>query len=115
MGDELGLSQVVINLLRNALQSMAGQSMRHLWVACSVQQNLATLEIRDSGPGMSKELIERWGEPFVSTRQEGMGLGLAISREIVSRHQGQLMLANLPQGGLQARVVMPASNQAAAT
>lgn len=107
LGDELGLSQVVINLLRNALQAMTGQAQRHLSVACAVQQGQARLEIRDSGGGMATELIERWGEPFLSTRAEGMGLGLAISREIVTRHQGQLLLANRSQGGLEAVVSIP--------
>lgn len=107
LGDELGLSQVVINLLRNALQAMTGQAQRHLSVACAVQQGQARLEIRDSGEGMATELIERWGEPFLSTRAQGMGLGLAISREIVTRHQGQLLLANRSQGGLEAVVSIP--------
>lgn len=102
MGDELALSQVVVNLLRNALQAMAGQFERHLWVGCSVQQGQARLVVRDSGPGMSVDMIDRWGEPFQSMSDGGMGLGLAISREIIVRHQGQLELSHHPQGGLEA-------------
>lgn len=56
---------------------------------------------------MPTDVIERWGEPFQSSRHEGMGLGLAISREIVTRHQGQLQLRNHPHGGLEAVVSMP--------
>ncbi len=107
VGDGLGFSQVVINLLRNALQAMATRSDRRLWLGCHAQQDRVMLVIRDSGPGMPTDVIERWGEPFQSSRHEGMGLGLAISREIVTRHQGQLQLRNHPHGGLEAVVSMP--------
>lgn len=112
-GDELGFSQVLINLLRNALQSMAECPHRHLWVSCSEQQGQVRLVIRDSGPGMPPELIERWGQAFQSTRLEGMGLGLVISREIVTRHQGQLQLRNHPQGGLEVVLSLPAAGASA--
>jgi signal transduction histidine kinase len=114
MGDELELSQVVVNLLRNALQAMAGQVERHLRVECSVLQGQAKLVVHDNGPGLSAEMIQRWGEPFKSTRDEGMGLGLAISREIVARHQGQLWLTNLPYGGMQAVVTLKKAEMGAA-
>lgn len=107
LGDELGFSQVVTNLLRNALQAMSECPDRRLWVGCHAQQDQVMLVIRDSGPGMPADLIERWGKPFQSSRHEGMGLGLAISREIVTRHQGQLQLHNHPQGGLEAAVSIP--------
>lgn len=107
LGDELGLSQVVVNLLRNALQAMAEQTERRLWVACTVEQGTVSLRIRDAGAGMSDKMLARWGEPFLSSRDEGMGLGLAISRDIVTRHQGQLRLHNHPQGGLEAVLSLP--------
>lgn len=109
LGDELGLSQVIINLLRNAIQAMEAQPelARQLWVYCAVHQGQAQLVLRDSGPGMPAQLIAQWGQPFESTRSDGLGLGLAISREIVLRHRGQLLLANAPEGGLQATLCMP--------
>lgn len=107
LGDELGLSQVVVNLLRNALQAMARQPEPRLWVRCWAEQGMVMLAVRDAGPGMSAQMLERWGEAFLSTSDEGMGLGLAISREIVSRHQGQLRLRNHPEGGVEAVVSVP--------
>jgi signal transduction histidine kinase len=109
LGDELALSQVIVNLLRNAIQAMEAQPehSRQLWVYCAVHQGQAQLVVRDSGPGMSAQLLAQWGQPFESTRSDGLGLGLAISREIVLRHQGRLVLANAPQGGLQATLSMP--------
>lgn len=114
VGDGLGFSQVVINLLRNALQAMAKCPNRRLWLRCEAQNDRVLLVIRDAGPGMPDELIERWGQPFQSSRHEGMGLGLAISREIVTRHQGQLQLHNHPQGGLEVVLSMPAATGDAA-
>lgn len=115
LGDELGLSQVVVNLLRNALQALQSQpeGERHVWVRCGEQQGQALLVVRDSGPGMPASILAKWGQPFAGTRSEGMGLGLAISREIVTRHKGQLLLVNLPNGGLEATVAMPLADGAA--
>jgi signal transduction histidine kinase len=109
LGDELALSQVIVNLLRNAIQATQAQPehARQLWVCCAVHQGQAQWVVRDSGPGMSTQLLAQWGQPFESTRSDGLGLGLAISRAIVLRHQGQLELANSPQGGLQATVSLP--------
>lgn len=107
LGDELGLSQVVTNLLRNALDAVTGKPERHLWVRCGVDKDQAKLVVRDSGPGMSADQLAHWGMPFQSLRAEGMGLGLAISLEIVSRHRGQLQLSNRPEGGLEAVVSLP--------
>lgn len=109
VGDELGFSQVLINVLRNALQAMADSPDKRLWLGGCAQQDGVMLTIRDSGPGMPPEQIERWGQVFQSSRQEGMGLGLAISREIVERHRGQLQLRNHPQGGLEVVVWLPAA------
>lgn len=107
LGDEVGLSQVLVNLLRNALQAMEGQTLRLLTVNCMAQDGHALLRVRDSGPGMSAQQLACWGEPFASTREEGLGLGLAISRDIVNSHGGQLALRQLPQGGMEAVVRLP--------
>lgn len=114
VGDELGLSQVVVNLLRNAIQAMAKQPERRLWVACGTDQAQAQITVRDLGPGMTAQGLAHWGEAFQTTQPEGMGLGLVISRDIVSRHQGQLLISNHPQGGLQALVSLPLAMEAAA-
>lgn len=113
MGDELELSQVVVNLLRNSLQAMDRQSMRSLWVSCSVEQGQAKLVIRDQGPGIPTDMMGKWGEPFQTMREGGMGLGLAISLEIMTRHHGKLQLTNLPQGGVEAVMLLLHLNEVA--
>lgn len=113
MGDEVALSQVLINLLRNALQAMSDQRLHHLQVSCSVKGDHAQLVVRDSGPGLHDTLLANWGEPLLTTKADGLGMGLAISRDIVVRHHGELTLRNHPQGGLEAMLTLPLLKEAA--
>lgn len=106
-GDEVALSQVLVNLLRNALQAMADVPQRKLELACGLMDGRVEVRVRDSGVGLSAELCERWGEPMLTTKPDGLGMGLAISREIVNRHRGELILRNHPQGGVEALLRLP--------
>lgn len=112
-GDEVALSQVLVNLLRNALQAMADTPERRLTLVCRCQQDWAEVCVRDTGCGLSPELSQRWGEPMLSTKSQGLGMGLAISREIVDRHHGFLSLSNLPEGGVQAVLRLPLQEEGA--
>lgn len=107
MGDRLALSQVFFNLLRNAVQAMANQPVRRLTVRCHLEVKKAVVVVCDTGPGMSDDLREKWGDPLVSTKDDGLGMGLAISLDIVVLHKGDLSLRNLTQGGVEAMVRLP--------
>jgi len=107
LGDEVALSQVLVNLLRNAVQAMAGQPRRQLIVLCRADQGQAQVLVCDTGTGLSEELRAHWGEPLRSTRPDGLGMGLAISRDIVARHHGTLSLMDRPEGGVQAQLSLP--------
>ncbi len=93
------LSQVLINLLINAAQAMAGQGALEL-TASSVEGH-AELRVRDHGPGLPPEVEGRLFEPFFTTKAagKGTGLGLAVSRHLVEAMGGQLSAANHPEGG----------------
>lgn len=112
-GDEVALSQVLFNLLRNALQAMADMPQRKLEVACREEEGFVLLEVRDSGCGLNSELSQRWGEPMLTTKPDGLGMGLAISRDIVTRHRGELALHNRPQGGVEALLRLPRCQESA--
>jgi nitrogen fixation/metabolism regulation signal transduction histidine kinase len=62
------------------------------------------LEVEDQGGGFSEKALERFGEPFHSEREGGMGLGLAVSKEIIESHGGTLKASNLPAGGACVRI-----------
>lgn len=92
-GDRPRLLQVLNNLLLNAIQSMprGGQ------VTITIKS--PSIEIADQGPGFSESALARLGEPFYSEKEGGMGLGLAVSREIVEAHGARLSIANAISGG----------------
>ena len=95
------LEQVLINLLRNGLDAMAGQPEPLLEVSARRDGDKIAIEIRDHGPGLPDEVRSHLFEPFYTTKPagEGLGLGLAISLTIVESYGGTLSAHNAPEGG----------------
>lgn len=106
-GDRGQLQQVLINLLLNAIQASPAGGRVELSGRC--ESGAVVLEVRDHGPGIAPEAMERIFDPFFTTKAvgEGSGLGLSISLGIVERHQGELTLENVPDGGVRARIRLP--------
>ncbi len=103
------LAQAVVNLLTNAIDAAAAGSERRV-VLRVVRSKLAVhLEVEDTGPGFAAGLGDALYEPFVTTKPhgKGTGLGLPITTQIVSDHQGSLHLMNRPEGGVLARLSLP--------
>ena len=93
LGDRILLQQVILNLIRNAIEAMAGTTTRNRVVTVSTWQDAygqSRLSVHDVGPGISPLDAERIFKPLFSTKPEGMGMGLCISRTIVERHGGRL-------------------------
>ncbi len=90
LADAYYLRQAVDNLVRNACEAMEGQPVARLEVSVERDGGNAVVRIADNGPGIAPDKLERIFEPFVSTKGKGMGLGLAICREIVEAHAGRL-------------------------
>jgi two-component system sensor kinase FixL len=107
MGDPVQIQQVVINLVRNACEAMAGGDKAEILVSAAAVDGFAEVCVRDSGPGIVPELMDTLFDPFVSTRSGGTGLGLAICRTIVEAHSGRLMAENVPEGGAVFRFTLP--------
>lgn len=108
-GDRLRLEQVMVNLCRNAILAMSGAPRRELTVEIEAADGKAVLAVRDTGTGLQGEPLERLQEPFVTSRAsgEGMGLGLAISAEIVKEHDGRLAARDLAGAGAEFTVTLP--------
>ena len=100
LADRIQVQQVLINLMRNGLEAMAGMRRRELEVTTAfVDTETIEIAVSDRGPGLPGEIAERLFEPFVSTKRDGMGLGLLICRSIVEAHGGRLWTEPNPGGG----------------
>ncbi len=108
-GSAAQLQQVVTNLVQNAIDAMAGCPTPRLRVGAGVADGRAEIAFRDSGPGMSDEVLNRLFDPFFTTKPvgEGTGLGLSISYGIVERHGGLLTARNHPDGGAEFVLQLP--------
>lgn len=101
-GDAIRLEQVLINLLHNALDAMAGQATRRLRISTVRDANTWQLSVTDNGSGIAAADLDAIFDPFFTTKPvgEGLGLGLAVSRAIVEELHGQLLASNLPNGAV---------------
>lgn len=110
-GDRIHLQQVVLNLILNGIDAMAGSppERRRLLLRTSRGAGRAVeLEVRDAGTGIPPETMPRLFEPFFTTKKEGMGMGLSIVRSIVQSHGGTIEAAANPSGGATFTVRLPA-------
>lgn len=110
IGDPVQIQQVVINLVRNACEALTGFSAQEISITARKknQEGVVEISVRDSGPGISPDLIEAMFDTFVSTKPQSTGLGLSISRTIVEAHDGKLTAENCPDGGAIFRFTIPA-------
>ena len=104
-GDRVQLQQVLLNLIVNAIEAMSGvdDRARELTIVTAAKEpGGVVVEVRDSGPGLDKKDAERVFEPFYTTKAQGIGIGLSISRSIVEAHGGRLSgeLERASRGGL---------------
>lgn len=107
--DPIQLQQVVINLIRNAAEAVAGLARQEVLVAMRAADNAVELSVEDSGPGIAPAMLDSLFEAFTSSKPDGMGVGLSISRTIVETHGGTLSAANGETGGACFRVILPAA------
>jgi len=112
-GDRIQLQQVLVNLLVNAGQAMAGQpgSRTVKLRAGAVDGERLAITVQDSGPGIRPEDMPRLFDPFFTTKGGGMGMGLAICRTTVEAHGGQLSAESTPGAGATFRLTLPYSQE----
>ncbi len=103
--DRIQLEQVLINLLKNAHES--GSAAEAIELAVAHAEKSQRIEVRDRGTGMGEAVLTQALLPFYSTKRTGSGLGLALAREIVEAHGGQIRLANRDGGGLTVTLLLP--------
>ncbi|HIJ62177.1 MAG TPA: GHKL domain-containing protein [Rhodospirillaceae bacterium] len=109
-GDAIQLSQIVVNLFRNALDAVMNNSKasrRDISLDVGLRLDRAILTVRDNGPGFTREAMEQTGTPFFSTKENGLGMGLAISRAIAEQHGGRMSFHNGVDRGAVFEISLP--------
>jgi two-component system sensor kinase FixL len=106
--DRIQIQQVVMNLVRNAMDAMTDHDRRELVLKSRVNEaDEIEISVLDSGPGVSETFSKRLFTPFMTTKKDGTGLGLAICRSIVEAHGGKLWHEKSPLGGAAFKFTLP--------
>ncbi|MDX1540784.1 MAG: PAS domain S-box protein [Geminicoccaceae bacterium] len=108
--DRIQMHQVLTNLLRNSVDALTGGDLgeRRIRLTTRLRQRTILIEVADTGPGLAPEVAERLFQPFVTTKSNGMGIGLSICRSIVDAHHGRLWASAGPRGGTVFSIELPA-------
>ena len=100
LADKIQVQQVLLNLMRNAIEAMQEVTLRELTISSHMQDTeTVRIDVADTGPGIAEEIAKQLFQPFVTTKREGMGVGLSISRTIIEAHGGHLWAEPNPGGG----------------
>lgn len=111
--DRVQVQQVLFNLLRNGIEAMQGQSKREITVtAIPGDGDMVEISVADCGPGLPEAVRDKLFQPFVTTKRDGMGVGLSVCRTIVEAHSGQLWADAGDTGGAVFRFTLRATAEA---
>lgn len=100
LADKVQIQQVALNLIRNAVDAMQDAPRRLLEIRVApAPDDMAQVVVSDTGPGVSDEVLDQLFQPFITTKRDGMGVGLSISRTIVEAHGGRIWCESSPGGG----------------
>jgi two-component system sensor kinase FixL len=108
LADRVQVQQVLLNLIRNAIEAMMGQSQRQLIVESHpAEGEMARVQVRDTGTGIAPEVAEQLFQPFLTTKATGLGVGLSICRTIIEAHGGKIWAEPNPEGGTVFNFTLP--------
>jgi signal transduction histidine kinase len=107
-GDKIQLSQIVLNVYRNAIQAMMDDRAHKISVSLSCENQRVVMRVHDSGAGLSESVRDRVGQPFLTTKSDGLGIGFSISKTIAEMHSGNLNITNAVGGGALVELNLPA-------
>ena len=99
LADRVQVQQVIVNLIRNAVDALSGAPRRELTISVGRADDQAMVTVSDTGPGIAPEIADNLFAPFMTTKRDGMGVGLSISRTIIEAHGGRLWVEPTDGGG----------------
>ncbi len=109
IADRVQVQQVLVNLIRNAMDAMQASERREITISARPSaDSMVEIAVSDTGPGLAVEIADRLFQPFVTTKETGMGVGLSISRTIIEAHGGKLWVEPSAGGGACFRLTLPA-------
>jgi two-component system sensor kinase FixL len=112
LADKVQIQQVLLNLMRNAIEAMEASDKRELVIAATAtEDDSVTISVADTGAGIAPEMTSQLFQPFVTTKRHGMGVGLSISRTIIEGHGGQIWADANPGGGTVFRFTLRGVNK----
>lgn len=97
--DRVQVQQVLLNLLRNAIEAMESSPVRELSIGAAAADGMIRVSVVDTGSGIDDTVTQQLFQPFVTTKVNGMGIGLSVSRAIIEGHKGRLWMEPNPAGG----------------
>ena len=109
--DEELLSQVLVNLLKNAMEALKGQAGGAISLRVSQTGHTTQLVVTDNGPGIAPNLLEDIFVPFFTTKDTGSGIGLSLSRQIVRMHHGELLVCSQPYVETRFTISLPSTSR----
>jgi two-component system sensor kinase FixL len=111
--DKVQIQQVVFNLVRNSVEAMSDHPLpRDLMVTTGLADaTTAEVSVSDTGPGLAPSVQAQLFQPFITTKEKGMGLGLSICRSIIDAHGGRLLATPNPQRGVTFRFTLPLADR----
>jgi two-component system sensor kinase FixL len=110
LADRVQIQQVLVNLFRNALEAMAPSTHREL-IASNTRaaDDMIEIAVSDTGSGFAGDALANLFQPFFTTKETGMGVGLSISRTIIETHGGRMWAETNKSGGATFRFTLPAA------
>jgi two-component system sensor kinase FixL len=112
LADRVQIQQVLLNLIRNAMDAMEESATRDLMIAVKPEDDThVRVSVADNGSGISPDIAEQLFQPFVTTKRHGMGVGLSISRTIVEAHSGHIWVEPNAGGGTVFNFTLAAVNE----
>ncbi len=110
LADSIQIQQVLLNLVRNAVEAIVAGDSAQRTVRIETargEPGFVEIQVSDTGPGLAREALEKVFEPFHTTKPDGIGIGLALSRSIVDAHGGRLWASASPGGGATFHLTLP--------